>query len=513
LFKAKAEQELQELTCLYEIAKALNSALELKKSLYEVLDLLSRYLGMNRGAITIFNPLTSEIRTEVAHGLDPEAKNRGRYKPGEGITGRVVETAQPMVVPRISQEPLFLNRTGARSRMDKSDISFFCVPIKDNMQVVGTLSVDRPFSEAHSPEEDLRLLTIIATLIAQKVVILEKISVEKEQLERENLRLRNELGQKYRFSNIMGTSKEMQEVFRQINQVAKSQVTVLLRGESGTGKELVAHAIHYNSLKSQGPLIKVNCAAIPSTLAEAELFGYEKGAFTGAVRAKPGKFELAAEGTLFLDEVGSLNLEGQGKLLRVIQEKEMERLGGTRTIKLDVRLIAATNRNLEQAIEEGEFRPDLYYRLNVFPLFIPPLRERKTDLLLLSDYFLEKYRLEHGKDVRRISTPAIDMLMQYHWPGNVRELENCIERAVLVCEDKVIHSYHLPPTLQTAEETHTEPNLSMDDAVARFEQELLIDALKTTRGNMSKAARLLKTTDRKFCYKVLKYNVNPKQYR
>jgi Nif-specific regulatory protein len=244
--------------------------------------------------------------------------------------------------------------------MDKSDISFFCVPIKDNMQVVGTLSVDRPFSEAHPPEDDLRLLTIIATLIAQKVVILEKISVEKEQLERENLRLRNELEQKYRFSNIMGTSKGMQEVFRQISQVAKSGATVLLRGESGTGKELVAHAIHYNSLRSQGPFVKVNCAAIPSTLAESELFGYEKGAFTGAVRAKPGKFELATGGTLFLDEVGSLNLEGQGKLLRVIQEKEMERLGGTKTIKVDVRLIAATNRNLEQAIEEGEFRPDLY---------------------------------------------------------------------------------------------------------------------------------------------------------
>jgi Nif-specific regulatory protein len=513
LHEALAKNNLQGLTCLYEIAKALNSTLELKESLYEVLDLLSRHLGMNRGAITIFNPLTSEIRTEVAHGLDPEAKNKGRYKPGEGITGRVVETGEPMVVPQISQEPLFLNRTGARSRIDKDDISFFCVPINNNRQVVGTLSVDRPFLKEHSLEEDLRLLTIIATLIAQRVVILEKISEEKGRLERENLRLRNELEQKYRFSSIIGTSKAMQEVFRQIGQVAKSAATVLLRGESGTGKELVAHAIHYNSLRSQGPLINVNCAAIPSTLAEAELFGYEKGAFTGAIRAKPGKFELAVRGTLFLDEVGSLDLEGQGKLLRVIQEKEMERLGGTKTTKADVRLIAATNRNLEQGIEEGTFRLDLYYRLNVFPIFIPPLRERKTDLPLLADHFLEKYRREHGKDVRRISTPAIDMLMQYHWPGNVRELENCIERAVLVCEDKVIHSFHLPPTLQTAEETHTEPNLSMEEAVGRFEREILIDALKTTRGNMSKAARLLKTTDRKFGYKVEKYDINPKQYR
>jgi Nif-specific regulatory protein len=260
-------------------------------------------------------------------------------------------------------------------------------------------------------------------------------------------------------------------------------------------------------------LVKVNCAALPANLVEAELFGYEKGAFTGADREKEGKFELANTGTIFLDEIGALALESQGKLLRVLQEKELERLGGTKTIKVSVRLIAATNKDLAKAVEAGSFREDLFYRLNVYPIYLPPLREREADLLLLADYFLEKYSKEYTKDIRRISTPAIDALMQYHWPGNVRELENCMERAVLLCEDQVIHSYHLPPTLQTAEDTDTQQSQSLKDAVERFERELLIDVLKSSRGNMRIAAKSLETTERIFGYKVKKYQINPKQYK
>lgn len=298
-----------------------------------------------------------------------------------------------------------------------------------------------------------------------------------------------------------------------ISQVSKSNATVLIRGESGTGKELVANAIHYNSLRSKSPFVKVNCAALPSNLIESELFGHEQGAFTGAIRQKKGKFELANKGTIFLDEIGSIGMDVQVKLLRVLQEKEFERVGGYKTIKTDVRIIAATNKNLEQAVEDEAFRDDLYYRLNVFPVYMPPLRERKTDVLLLADHFLEKYAKENQKDIRRFSTPAIDMLIQYHWPGNVRELENCIERAVLLCEEGVIHSYHLPPTVQTAEESDTLPAKSLEDAVANLEREVMVDALKTTRGNMAKAAQILKTTERKFAYKAKKHGVDFRLYR
>jgi Nif-specific regulatory protein len=387
------------------------------------------------------------------------------------------------------------------------------VPIKEGTRVIGALSVDLTLHEPQPLDEDVRFLMIISSLIAQKVALLDKIEREKEQLSEDNLRLRKELSKKYSFSNIIGNSRKMQEVFYLITQVAKSTANVLLLGESGTGKELVANAIHYNSLRAEKPLIKVNCAALPANLVEAELFGYEKGAFTGASRQKEGKFELANGGTIFLDEFGALALESQGKLLRVLQEREMERLGATRTIKVNVRLIAATNKDLAAAVEGGSFREDLFYRLNVYPIYLPPLREREADVLMLADYFLEKYATEYRKDIKRISTPAIDALVQYHWPGNVRELENCMERSVLLCDDQVIHSYHLPPTLATAEQTGTQQSQSLIDAVERYERELLIDALKTSRGNMRRAAKSLKTTERIFGYKVRKYDIAPRQYR
>ncbi|MCJ7773466.1 MAG: sigma-54 dependent transcriptional regulator, partial [Desulfobacterales bacterium] len=289
--------------------------------------------------------------------------------------------------------------------------------------------------------------------------------------------------------------------------------TVLIRGESGTGKELVASSIHYNSLRAKQAFVKVNCAALPTNLIESELFGHEKGAFTGAIKQRQGKFELANKGTIFLDEIGSIDMDVQVKLLRVLQEKEFERVGGHLTIKSDVRIITATNKNLELAVEEEVFRGNLYYRLNVFPIYIPPLRERKTDVLLLADYFLEKYSLENNKNIKRFSTPAIDMLMSYHWPGNVRELENCIERAVLLCEEGVIHSYHLPPTLQTGTESNTLPSQSLEESIANIEKEMIIDALKNTRGNISLASEMLNTTVRRFSYKAEKYGVSYKDYR
>jgi Nif-specific regulatory protein len=502
-----------EIFCLYEITKAIHATLDLRQALYKALGLMSEYLGMNRGSISLLNPDTSEIHIEVAHGISSSEKTRGRYKLGEGVTGRVIESGRPMAVPKINDEPLFLDRTGARSRIDKSTISFICVPIKEGRKVVGALSVDRVFEGSGPLEEDVRLLTVVSTLIAQKVAVLESINREQDRLKEENLRLRKELNKKYSFSNIIGNSRKMQEVFYLITQVAKSNANVLLLGESGTGKELAANAIHYNSLRSTKPFIKVNCAALPENLVEAELFGYEKGAFTGANREKAGKFEIAHGGTIFLDEIGSLALESQGKLLRVLQERELERLGGNQVIKVNIRLIAATNKDLARSVEQGTFREDLFYRLNVYPIYLPALREREADILLLADYFLEKYAEEYGKNIKRISTPAIEALTQYHWPGNVRELENCMERAVLLCDDQVIHSYHLPPTLQTAQETGTQQTQSLAEAVERFERELLIDALKSSRGNMRKASLALKTTERIFGYKINKYGIEPKRYR
>ncbi len=501
-----------EIECLYEITRAMHGTLDLREVLYKVLDLLAEHLGMNRGSITLLNQETGEIHIEVAHGISVSAKTRGRYKIGEGITGRVIETGRPMAIPRLDDEPLFLDRTGSRSRIDKSKIAFICVPIKEGKRIIGSLSVDHLFEEGSS-DEDVRLLSIISSLIAQKVAMLEKINMERELLNRENLRLKKELGKKYSFSNIIGNSRKMQEVFHLISQVAKSNANVLLLGESGTGKELVANAIHYNSLRASNSFVKVNCAALPGNLVEAELFGYMKGAFTGASQQKAGKFEIANNGTIFLDEIGSLILESQAKLLRVIQEKELERLGGNRIIKVNIRIVAATNIDLAEAVEKGLFREDLFYRLNVYPIYLPPLREREADILLLADFFLDKYSSEYAKNIKRISTPAIDAITRYHWPGNVRELENCIERAVLLCEDQVIHSYHLPMTLQTAEETGTQQSDSLEEAVSRFERDLIVDALKSSRGNMRKAAKSLNTTERIFGYKIKKYDIQAKKYR
>jgi Nif-specific regulatory protein len=509
----KPTDRIENITLLYEISKALNEHLDLKRSLYKVLDILSSSMEMVRGMITLLDPLRDEIRIEVAHGISRSAIERVRYKLGEGVTGQVIETGKAVAIARISEEPRFLDRTASRRRRETREISFFCVPIKKGSQVIGALSVDRPYEEDYPLDDGRRLLAVIATMIASHVIKLETIRMEHERLRDENRRLQTELKNKYTISNIVGSSNRMREVYQMVSQVCRSNATVLIRGESGTGKELVANSIHYNSQRASTPFVKVNCAALPSNLIESELFGHEKGAFTGAIKQKIGKFEMAHRGTIFLDEIGSINLDVQANLLRILQEREFDRVGGQRTITVDVRVIAATNKNLEQAVEEGTFRGDLYYRLNVFPIYMPPLRERKTDVLLLSDYFLEKYAKENHKDIRRFSTPAIDMLMQYHWPGNVRELENCIERAVLLCEEGVIHSYHLPPTLQTGKESGTLPALSLEEAVANLEKEMLIDSLKNTRGNITSAAKILQTTVRKFAYKAQQHGIDYRHYR
>ncbi|MFP4330030.1 MAG: nif-specific transcriptional activator NifA [Spirochaetaceae bacterium] len=503
----------EELSLLFEISQILDQSMDLKQIIQPTLRAVTEHLGMLRGTITLLNRQRNEILIEAAYGLSDAQRERGRYKLGEGITGKVVQSGQPKVIPRISEEPEFLNKTGARKGQRYKDISFICVPIKMGNESIGAFSVDREFEGESKLQDDLRILSIIASLIAQAVKIRQSIMEEREQLLEENSRLHRELEERFRPANIIGNSKGMQNVFDMVAQVSKSDATVLIRGESGTGKELVAHAIHYNSHRAAKPFIKVNCAALPETVIESELFGHERGAFTGAVSTRKGRFELANGGTIFLDEIGDLSSTTQVKLLRVLQEKEFERVGGNETIRTNVRVIAATNRNLEEAMEVGEFREDLYYRLNVFPIHIPPLRERKNDILLLSDHFIEKYAQQNHTNVQRISTPAIDLLMNYHWPGNVRELENCIERAVLLSVDGVIHSHHLPPSLQSAESTNTQIHGSLQESMDNLERELLMDALKSTKGNMAKAARLLQVTERVMGLRIKKHGIDPKHFR
>ncbi len=505
-------KSFEKVSLLYEISEALNQHMDMKKSLFKVLSVLSDSLNLIRGIIFLTNSETGEIRIEIAHGISEKTIKKIKYLPGEGIIGRVIQSGEPAVVPRISEEPLFLDKTHSREVVDGQDYSYICVPIKKDNRVVGAISADRPFEGKKSLDHGEKLLTVVAAMVAHHVINIENIRVEKEQLKTENIRLKGELENRYSFTNIIGNSNKMREVMQMISQVSASSATVLIRGESGTGKELVANSIHYNSDRNQKPFIKINCAAIPENLIESELFGHEKGAFTGASRLKKGKFEMADKGTLFLDEIGNMDLSAQVKLLRVLQEKEFERVGGYRPIKSDVRIVAATNSNLEEMVQQGRFRDDLYFRLNVFPIYIPSLRMRKTDIILLADHFLEKYRKTHGKDIKRITTPAIDMMMEYHWPGNVRELENCIERATLLSNEGAIHSYHLPATLQTGTKTKTLP-LSLENAVGNLEKEILMDSLKNTRGNIKKAAKLIGITVRKFSYKAGKYEINYKDYR
>jgi Nif-specific regulatory protein len=504
--------ETRRLATFLEVSQALSGTLNLKVALHQVLEVLERHHGMIRGTVTVLDEESGDLYIEASNGLSAKGQ-RVRYKLGEGITGRTVQTGRPIVIPQVSLEPEFLNRAGGRKEKEQQELSFICVPIVVNRKAVAALGVDLVFRKDRDYDSDMKFLRVVASMIGQAIKVHRLIESEKRRLLEENIHLREELREKYDFPNIIGSSGAMRAVYEQVSQVARTNTTVLIRGESGTGKELIAHAIHYNSLRARKPFVKVNLAAFPETLVESELFGYEKGAFTGAQARKKGRFEMAEGGTLFLDEIGDLDPQTQVKLLRVLQEREFERLGGTESVKVNVRLIAATNKQLEKAIADGRFREDLYYRLNVFTIFVPPLRERKPDVLLLADHFLEKFALEHAKHIKRISTPAIDMLMSYHWPGNVRELENTMERAVLVCEGEVIHAHHLPPTLQTAEESGTTIRTSLVDAVGAYEKDLIQDALKSTRGNRAKAARLLSTTERILNYKIAKYRIDCQRFR
>jgi Nif-specific regulatory protein len=503
--------EIRRLATLLEVSQALSGVLNLKSALHSVLDILERRHQVAGGAVLLVDRDTKDVHAEATNGMRlPGPRARGRE--GSGITDRIIDSGKAVVVPRVSQEPNLAAGPSERSREFK-ELSYIAVPIMLGRRPTGTIELTLPFKSDRDYHRSLEFYKVVASMVAQAVKVSRMVEADRHKLAEENEHLRDELRERYAFRNIIGNSAPIQQVYEQVAQVARTNTTVLIRGESGTGKEMIAHAIHYNSPRAKKPFIKVSAAALPESLIESELFGYERGAFTGAQAAKKGRFELAEGGTLFLDEIGDLNPSTQVKLLRVLQEREIERLGGTTSIKINVRLIAATHQPLETLMEEGKFRADLYYRLAVFTIFAPPLRERKPDIMLLADHFVEKYAREHSKRIRRVSTPAIDMLTSYHWPGNVRELENTIERSVLVCDGGVIHGHHLPPTLQTAEASGTVSRQSLTESVSAFERDLIQDALKTTRGNRAQAARLLDTTERIFNYKVRRYGIDPRRFK
>ena len=504
-------RQVQQLESLYKVSQILAAGARGQKTFTEVLELLDRELGLNRGTITLLAPNGSEINIEAAHNLSQEMSQKITYRIGEGVTGKVMQSGKAMIIPKVSQEPLFLNLF-ERPDAAKQELSFICVPISIGNDIIGTISIDKPYDETVPLDEEMRVLSIVASMIANDLRTRREIAIERRRLEDENLRLRHELEDRFRPENIIGNSNAMRDVYHQIHHVANSDTTVLIRGESGTGKELVAHAIHFSGVRADGPFVKINCAALNENLLESELFGHEKGAFTGAIQTRRGRLEEANDGTIFLDEIGDFLPAIQVKLLRVLQEREFERVGSNRTLKTNARIITATNRNLEKCVDQGTFRQDLYYRINVFPIFLPPLRERKDDILLLADFFVEQYSKKMRKQVRRISTPAINMMASYHWPGNVRELENCIERAVLLSTDNVIHAHQLPPTLQTSDSSDTIGIGSLTERTNLFERDLIIDALKRCNGNLAATARELKTTARITRYKVRELNIDYKRY-
>lgn len=498
----------------FSIGKSFTGSGDFREILYNILESLSENFSVERSMIHIYSKESDMMHVDVFYGYKESEVEKGVYRSGEGVVGRVHESGVAELIEEISTNPDFLNKTGARSESTEN-VAFICIPIKLDEKVIGTLSADIDKAAVSISLakifETLNILSVmIANLLGNRIGFLEK----EKQLIEENRKLRIKLKNSKALDKMVGESGLMKELNENILMVAPTNSTVLITGESGTGKELIADAIEANSKRQGNPYIKVNIAALSESLIESELFGYEKGAFTGASASKAGRFEAADGGTIFLDEIGDLSYNLQVKLLRVIQEKTVERVGGNKTIPVDVRIIAATHQNLEKKIEEGVFRADLYYRLNVFPVHAPSLRDRKSDILLLADYFIEKYSAEIEKPIVRISSEAIDMLTAYHWPGNVRELENCIHRAIIVAKDSVLRSYDFPPTLQMISDSDApKRRRNFEDLIEGYEKELIIDHLKMTRGNITRAAQILGTTKRILTYKVKKLSIDYRKYR
>jgi len=501
-----------ELDTLYLISQVLNSDYDLNAKLQGVLEILHKRSGMRSGMITLREIENDDMVVSAVHtnGANKPVEPV-RYQAGEGLIGAILDVGSTIIVEKVADEPRFLGRLG----LYDPELPFIGSPIyMEKGELVGILAAQP--DNALFLGERARFLEMIANLIAQSVNMLRSLERKQQDLLSERDQLKQALIKNYRFENIIGHSPPMLKVFELIRQVAKWNTTVLIRGESGTGKEVVANAIHFNSACATGPFLKLNCAALPDSLLESELFGHEKGAFSGALSLRKGRFELADNGTLFLDEIGEISASFQSKLLRVLQEGEFERVGGTKTIKVNVRIIAATNRNLEKEVTQGNFREDLYYRLNVMPIYMPPLRDRTEDIPDLAEFLLGRISKQQGGRPLEIKDSAIRILMKHHWPGNVRELENRLERAAIMSNAGMIDRDVIVNTGLEDEIGATEHKLQKVVAVDfndenMDDRERVIAALEQSGWVQAKAARLLNMTPRQIAYRIQTLDITMKQ--
>jgi len=508
----------EQLAALFDVSSVLSRSLELRETLRQVLQTLHDRGRLCSGMVSLLDPDSGDILVAALHHDDISPFEKIRYRPGEGVIGQVLETNAPSVLKRLGDEPRFLDRLG----LFDADLPFIGVPVRvGEDDVAGVYALQPPVADALLPQR-ARFAEMVANLIGQAVRLSRSVEAERRALREERDTLRRQVKGSHGFDNIIGHTERMRLVFEQVRQVAKWNTTVLLRGESGTGKELIASAIHYNSPRNGGPFVKLNCAALPDNLLESELFGHEKGAFTGAQAQRKGRFEQADGGTIFLDEIGEISPAFQAKLLRVLQEGEFERVGGTRTLKIDVRIIAATNRNLEQEVKDGIFREDLYYRLNVMPILMPALRERVEDIPDLARFLVEKLAKRQGRELS-ITDSALAVLMRHHWPGNVRELENCMERAAVMSDGGIIDRDVLNLTgldvgalpeataALTPGPSPTGADIDLDDPDID-ERERVIAALEQAGWVQAKAARLLGMTPRQIAYRIQTMKIRVKQF-
>ncbi len=497
-----------ELEALYQVSRVLNQSLDFRETLVAVLEVLHDYAKLDHGMLSLLDEETGELFISALHKQEPFPFESIRYKPGEGMLGSIMSLAEPLIIPRLGDDQRFLDRLGVYD----IDLPFIGVPITIDNNPIGVLTA-QPMDAEWVKLQCSRFMQMVANLIGQSLLLARKVKDTQKAIEHERDSLRRKVKGDHSFSNMVGHTQGMRTVFEQVRQVSKWDTTVLVRGESGTGKELIANAIHYNSPRANAPFIKLNCAALPDNLLESELFGHEKGAFTGAVSQRKGRFEQSHGGTMFLDEIGEISPAFQAKLLRVLQEGEFERVGGTKTQKVDVRVVAATNRNLEEEVQRGNFREDLYYRLNVMPINMPPLRERVADIPDLAQFLINKISTNQGRALS-IDDSGLKILMRYDWPGNVRELENRLERAAVMSENGHIDKNALDmsgltgsipatPEVGSAEVDLNDPNLD--------ERERVIAALEKAGWVQAKAARLLDMTPRQIAYRIQTLNIQVRQ--
>jgi Nif-specific regulatory protein len=537
---AAAQWRAQELLLMSEVMRLVGKSLAPEIVMREMLHLMSELLGLNRGRIVLADfvgdialqgladrkpvaraagAAAPDSAIRYAYGLTKAEMARGRYGPGEGITGRVLATAQPIIVQDIDAEPQFLARSVARAQLPPDTVAFIALPIEVNREVIGVLACHRIRSRDRQLADDVAVLKILATLAGQLLQLQALVAEKTRALEAKNQLLSRALETAAARYGIIGTSPALLQALSELERVSEATASVLLLGESGTGKELFARAVHLSSQRRDQPFIKVNCAAIPDTLFESELFGYERGAFTGAQTARAGWFEQADRGTIFLDEIGEMPLAMQTKLLRTLQEGTIVRLGGKRELKVAVRVVAATNRDLAQDVLAGSFRRDLFYRLNVIPIRLPSLRERQQDIRALALHFLSRTNQANQRNVS-LSPAALARLEQHPWPGNIRELGNVIERLVLLTDSAMVSGEELARFLpQEAQSQALNQTMSLPagqkstaplpvvrdyQAVQSHPAAQLQQALKDHGGNQSRAAQALGLTVRQYSYRLRK---------